>query len=69
MPPRPCGTGGCRYVLTFLPDLQWCHVAPLERRGVFGDKPSPGGHLAEGRDRWMLVSEEEGGEIDIGAGR
>ena len=57
------------YVLTFLPDLQWCHVAPLERRGVFGDKPSPCGHVAEGKDRWMLVSEDQGGEIDVGAGR
>ena len=57
-------------MLTYLPDLQWCHVAPLERRGVFGaNDKSPGGHVAEGRDRWMLVSEEEGGEIDVGAGR
>ena len=23
------------YVLTYLPDLQWCHVGPLEKRGVF----------------------------------
>ena len=57
------------YVLTYLPDLQWCHVAPLEQRGVFTDRPAPGGHVAEGRDKWMLVSEEEGGEIDVGAGR
>eukprot|EP00966_Prymnesium_polylepis_P126764 2931555-Prymnesium_polylepis.1 len=52
------------YVLTFLPDLQWCHVAPLTQRGVFVE-PSP----SAGRPRWMLVSEEEGGEIDVGAGR
>ncbi len=58
-----------RYVLTYLPDLQWCHVAPLERRGTFGEKSSPAGHVATGHDRWMLVSEEEGGEIDVGAGR
>ena len=57
------------YVLTYLPDLQWCHVGPLERRGTFGEKPSPLGHLATGRDRWMLVAEDEGGEIDVGAGR
>ena len=56
-------------MLTYLPDLQWCHVAPLERRGTFGSKPSPSGHVAEGRERWMLVSEDEGGEIDVGAGR
>merc|ERR1740124_1203504 len=57
------------YVLTYLADLQWCHVAPLRERGVFGPKPSQAGHGAEGRPKWMLVSEEEGGEIDVGAGR
>lgn len=56
------------YVLTYLPDLQWCRVAPLESRGVFS-RPSPDGHVAEGRPRWMLVPEEQGGEIDVGAGR
>jgi hypothetical protein len=54
-----------RYVLTYLPDLQWCHVAPLEQRGKFGS----GAGGSSGRPRWMLVSEEEGGEIDVGAGR
>ena len=29
-----------RYVLTYLADLQWCHVAPLRERGIFGPKPS-----------------------------
>mmetsp|Transcript_65482 Transcript_65482/g.129697 ORF Transcript_65482/g.129697 Transcript_65482/m.129697 type:complete len:182 (-) Transcript_65482:269-814(-) len=57
------------YVLTYLPDLQWCHVAPLEKRGKFGERRGVTGHLASGRPRWMLVSEEEGGEIDVGAGR
>ena len=32
------------YVLTYLPDLQWCHVAPLEKRGTFSDKPGPRYH-------------------------
>ena len=53
------------YVLTYLPDLQWCHVAPLERRGVFAGT----GTVSDGRDRWMLVAEDVGGEIDVGAGR
>lgn len=53
------------YVLTYLPDLQWCHVAPLEQRGVF--ESSKG--ASAGRPKWMLVSEEQGGEIDVGAGR
>ena len=53
------------YVLTYLPDLQWCHVAPLEQRGVF--ESSKG--ASAGRPKLMLVSEEQGGEIDVGAGR
>lgn len=50
-------------MLTYLPDLQWCHVAPLEKRGAFASGPSAG------RDKWMLLAEEEGGELDVGAGR
>lgn len=52
------------YVLTYLPDLQWCHVAPLEKRGVFGSSSS-----SAGRPRWMLVPEDAGGEIDVSAAR
>ena len=48
------------YVLTYLPDLRWCHVAPLVRTGTF---------FPNGRPKWMLVSEDEGGEVDVGAGR
>ena len=53
------------YVLTYLPDLQWCHVAPLEQRGLFESNKGP----SAGRAKWMLVNEEQGGEIDVGAGR
>ena len=53
------------YVLTYLPDLQWCHVAPLERRGVF---PADAG-VSAGRPRWMLVPEDAGAEMDCGAAR
>ena len=52
-------------MLTYLPDLQWCHVAPLTRRGAFSGTRS----TSDGRPRWMLVLEDEGGEIDVGAGR
>lgn len=52
-------------MLTYLPDLQWCHVAPLWQCGVFGPEHAK----SCGRPRWMLLPEEEGGEIDIGAGR
>ena len=49
------------FVLTFIPDLCWAHLAPLRRVGTWGpDKPK-----AEGRPIWMLVDESEGKEVDI----
>ena len=59
------GEEGYWYVLTYLPDLQWCHVAPLTTRGVFKGTRS----ASDGRPKWMLLSEEEGGEMDVGAAR
>lgn len=51
------------YVLTYIPDLQWCHLAPMRNAGKWGDeKPK-----AEGRPIWMLVDESEGMEVDISA--
>jgi hypothetical protein len=50
-----------RYVLTFVPDLMWCHLGPLEESGKFGsDKPR-----AKGRTRWKLVDEKLGREVDL----
>lgn len=52
------------FVLTYLPDLQWCHLAPMRTVGSFGkDRPK-----SEGRPIWMLVDENEGKELDISAG-
>jgi HMG (high mobility group) box/LysM domain len=49
------------YVLTYIPDLQWCHLVPMRSVGTWGpDKPKCGG-----RPIWMLVNEKEGKEIDI----
>ena len=53
------------YVLTYLPDLQWCHVAPLERRGEFSIRSGSSAN----RPRWMLVAEEKAAMIDVGAAR
>lgn len=51
------------FVLTYIPDLQWCHLAPMVRVGTWGpDKPQ-----TEGRPIWMLVNENEGKEVDISA--
>ena len=49
------------FVLTFIPDLCWAHLAPLECVGIWGsDKPK-----SAGRPIWMLVDESEGKEVDI----
>jgi len=51
------------YVLTYIPDLFWCHLAPMVQRGNFGlDKPK-----SEGRPIWMLVDENLGEEVDVSA--
>lgn len=49
------------FALTYIPDLQWVHLAPMRRVGFWGpNKPK-----AEGRPIWMLVDEKEGKEVDI----
>ena len=51
------------YVLTYIPDLMWCHLVPMRQVGYWGDdKPS-----CEGRPIWMLVDESEGKEVDVSA--
>jgi len=49
------------YVLTFIPDLQWVHLIPLKKVGVFG----PEYPEAHGRTIWMI--EDEGNELDTTA--
>jgi len=51
------------YVLTFIPDLQWVHLIPMRKVGVFG--PEHG--QASGRLIWMIYGEDEGKEIDTTA--
>eukprot|EP00977_Amphora_coffeiformis_P028307 scaffold34924_cov125-Amphora_coffeaeformis.AAC.2 len=49
------------YVLTYIPDLQWCHLAPMVAVGTFGpDKPK-----AAGRPKYKLEDEALGLEVDI----
>ena len=49
------------YVLTFIPDLKWCHLAPMVQDGVFGSKYKS----FRGKPRWRLVDENSGKELDI----
>jgi hypothetical protein len=50
-----------RYVLTYIPDLKWCHLAPMVQDGAFGeDRPR-----ALGKPKWRLVDESLCKEVDI----
>jgi len=56
------------YVLTYIPDLQWCRIAPIMQDGVFG----PNRRTYKGRPRYRLVPEgaSEGcEEMDVSAWR
>lgn len=50
-----------RYVLTYIPDLKWCHLVPMEEQGVFG----PERKRSHGRPRYRLVDEKLALELDI----
>jgi len=50
-----------RFVLTYIPDLKWCHLAPMYQDGVFG----PERKRSNGRPRWRLVDENLGKELDL----
>jgi hypothetical protein len=47
--------------LTYIPDLKWCHLAPMVQDGVFGSDKK----LSQGRPKYRLVDEKLGRELDI----
>jgi len=49
------------FVLTYIPDLKWCHLAPMVQEGHFG----PDRKRSHGRPRYRLVDEKLGMELDI----
>merc|ERR1711965_1061577 len=48
------------FVLTYIPDLQWCRLSPLEKKGNYRTGPHAG------QARWMLVQGEDH-EADVSA--
>ena len=54
------------FVLTYIPDLQWVHLAPMHQRGIFTSEKRG---VAMGRPRWMLAPEGTACEVDISASR
>ena len=54
------------FAMTYIPDLEWLHLAPLCEVGVFGPER---GLALRGRVRWKLVPEGKGTELHISAHR
>ena len=54
------------FVLTYIPDLQWCRLAPMTMTGTFNNEKNG---IAKGRLRWKLVQEGKALEVDISAKR
>lgn len=50
--------------MTYIPDLKWCHLAPLIQVGTFGSDK----RTSAGRPKYKLVDESLGHEVDISAG-
>eukprot|EP00924_Labyrinthula_sp_SR-Ha-C_P007505 snap_masked-scaffold_24-processed-gene-5.14-mRNA-1 protein AED:0.11 eAED:0.13 QI:0/0/0/1/1/1/2/0/797 len=53
------------YVITYIPDLQYLRLAPMEKDGYFSNKHK----YFSGQIKWKCVPETEGYEIDISANR
>lgn len=62
------------FVLHYVADLHWCHLAPMRADGVFGEVTRKGTkNQHAGKKRWRLVPEDapaaESKEIDVSAER
>ena len=58
------------FVLHYVPDLHWCHLAPMRQDGVFPKDTRQGQpHPHAGKMRWRLVPEGESKELDVSAER
>eukprot|EP00635_Sarcinochrysidales_sp_CCMP3193_P013538 CAMPEP_0118903160 /NCGR_PEP_ID=MMETSP1166-20130328/8140_1 /TAXON_ID=1104430 /ORGANISM="Chrysoreinhardia sp, Strain CCMP3193" /LENGTH=1126 /DNA_ID=CAMNT_0006842385 /DNA_START=38 /DNA_END=3418 /DNA_ORIENTATION=+ len=60
----PCYPYTFWFVYQYVPDMEWCHLCPMEPVGVFGPNSK-----REGRKRWRLVPEGQAREIDVAAAR
>jgi hypothetical protein len=58
------------FVLHYVPDLHWCHLAPLRMVGTFPELTRQGKpHPHVGKRRWRLMPEGESKELDVSAER
>ena len=58
------------FVLHYVPDLHWCHLAPMRQDGVFPEVSRLGmPHQHAGKKRWRLMPEGQSKELDVSAAR
>eukprot|EP00041_Stephanoeca_diplocostata_P027077 m.739801 g.739801 ORF g.739801 m.739801 type:complete len:1039 (-) comp23110_c0_seq5:3234-6350(-) len=61
------GREGPWFVLTYIPDLQWCHLGPCIPRGKFGLDKRGNPTENTGQPRWVLAPEGTAAELDTSA--
>eukprot|EP00039_Didymoeca_costata_P006096 m.87487 g.87487 ORF g.87487 m.87487 type:complete len:779 (-) comp13109_c0_seq5:72-2408(-) len=61
------GQEGLFFVLTYIPDLQWCHLGKMVVRGEFGLDRAGTRTENTGKRRWMLAPEGQVPELDVSA--
>ena len=58
------------FVLHYVPDLHWCHLAAMREDGIFPELTRKGlPHPHAGKKRWRLTPEGESKELDVSADR
>jgi hypothetical protein len=58
------------FVLHYVPDLHWCHLAAMREDGIFPELTRKGlPHPHAGKKRWRLTPEGESKELDVSAHR
>jgi hypothetical protein len=64
------GPPGYYFVLHYIPDMQWCHLAEMSQFGLFPKTYKNGKpHAFADRPQWKLLPEGQGAELDVSADR
>jgi len=64
------GPAGYYFVLHYIPDMQWCHLAEMGQFGLFPKTLKNGKpHAFADKPQWKLLPEGQGAELDVSADR
>jgi hypothetical protein len=65
----PCYPFKYWFVYHYIPDMQWCHLLPIDQVGTFDAATARSALERIGRPRWQCVPEGQQREIDVTASR